>query len=69
MEALYFESWDKAMNATAAAGGSIAHHHGSGRLRRSYLHHDLGTSGLKLLRSMKDAIDPKGIMNAGNLLE
>ena len=69
MEALYFESWDKAMNATAAAGGSIAHHHGSGRLRRSYLHHDLGTSGLELLRSVKEAIDPKGIMNAGNLLE
>lgn len=68
MEALYFEAWDKALTATAAAGGGIAHHHGSGRLRRQYLHHDLGEQGIELLKTLKRAIDPKGIMNPGNLL-
>ena len=64
----YTESWDRALNATAQAGGGIAHHHGSGRLRRDYLHHDLGETGLDLLRTIKHAIDPQGILNPGNLL-
>jgi alkyldihydroxyacetonephosphate synthase len=68
MEALYFEAWDKALEACAAAGGGIAHHHGSGRLRKNYLHHDLGEQGLALLRKVKAAVDPQGIMNPGNLL-
>jgi alkyldihydroxyacetonephosphate synthase len=64
----YLESWDRALKATADAGGGIAHHHGSGRLRRDYLHHDLGSSGIDLLRRLKQAIDPQGILNPGNLL-
>lgn len=64
----YLESWDRALMATAEAGGGIAHHHGSGRLRRDYLHHDLGETGIDLLRQLKLAIDPQGILNPGNLL-
>ncbi len=64
----YLESWDRALTATAQAGGGIAHHHGSGRLRRDYLHHDLGAAGIDLLRTLKQAIDPQGILNPGNLL-
>ena len=64
----YLESWDRALTATAEAGGGIAHHHGSGRLRRDYLHHDLGENGLGLLRKIKQAIDPHAILNPGNLL-
>lgn len=64
----YVESWDRALTATAEAGGGIAHHHGSGRLRRDYLHHDLGENGLALLHKLKQAIDPQGILNPGNLL-
>ena len=68
MEALYFTCWDKVLEATAAAGGGIAHHHGSGRLRKNYLHHDLGSGGIELLRTIKRAIDPNTMMNPGNLL-
>ena len=64
----YLESWDRALTATADAGGGIAHHHGSGRLRRDYLHYDLGNNGLALLGRLKQAVDPRGIMNPGNLL-
>jgi alkyldihydroxyacetonephosphate synthase len=64
----YLESWDRVLTATAQAGGGIAHHHGSGRLRRDYLHHDLGESGVTLLRMVKNALDPQGILNPGNLL-
>lgn len=68
MEARYFECWHRTMEATAANGGGIAHHHGSGRLRIPYLHHDLGNAGVELLRTLKGAVDPTGIMNPGNLI-
>lgn len=68
MEARYFECWHRTMEATAANGGGIAHHHGAGRLRVPYLHHDLGSTGVALLRTLKDAVDPAGIMNPGNLI-
>ena len=35
---------------------------------RDFLHHDLGEGGLSLLRDIKRAVDPKGIMNPGNLI-
>tara|TARA_Y100000591_G_C21543348_1_gene550027 strand:- start:252 stop:722 length:471 start_codon:yes stop_codon:yes gene_type:complete len=68
MGARYLESWDRALNSTARAGGGIAHHHGAGRLRRDYLRHDLGENGLALLRKLKQAIDPQGLLNPGNVL-
>ena len=68
MEQAYLDSWRKVMEATAAHGGGIAHHHGAGRLRKGFLHHDLGEVGLSLLRDIKRAVDPKGIMNPGNLI-
>lgn len=67
MRAAYTASWKAIMEATAEGGGGIAHHHGIGRVRRDYLHHDLGAGGLHLLRTLKAALDPKGIMNPGVL--
>ncbi len=68
MEEIYFECWDRVMKATAKNGGGIAHHHGAGRLRKPYLPMDLGTEGVDLLRRVKQAVDPAGIMNPGNLI-
>jgi alkyldihydroxyacetonephosphate synthase len=68
MRGAYEASWRAIMEATAEAGGGIAHHHGIGRVRRPYLHHELGSGGLQLLRTLKRSLDPKGIMNPGVLL-
>jgi alkyldihydroxyacetonephosphate synthase len=68
MEATYFECWKRVMEATVAHGGGIAHHHGAGRLRKAWLVHDLGERGVALLRTLKQAVDPAGIMNPGNLI-
>jgi alkyldihydroxyacetonephosphate synthase len=65
--ALYEQCWDAAMKATLAAGGSISHHHGIGRVRRHWLREELG-SAYVLLQSLKTALDPKGILNPGVLL-
>ena len=60
--------WRRVIEATARHGGGVAHHHGAGRLRKSYLVHDLGENGVSLLRRLKLAVDPRGLMNPGNLI-
>ncbi len=68
MEATYLECWRRVMEATARNDGGIAHHHGIGRLRKPHLAHDLGPNGVALLRCIKAAVDPQGLMNPGNLI-
>lgn len=68
LEPIYLDCWKHIMEKTAECGGGIAHHHGIGRVRKPYLVHDLGESGLALLRSVKGALDPKGLLNPGNLI-
>lgn len=68
MEATYHEGWRRIMEATDAHGGSLAHHHGIGRVRRPYLTRELGESGVAMLRKVKAALDPNGVMNPGVLL-
>ena len=68
LEPIYLECWKQIMEKTAECGGGIAHHHGVGRVRKPYLVHDLGESGLALLRNIKNALDPQGLLNPGNLI-
>ncbi len=68
LEAAYFECWNAVMTATVRNGGGVAHHHGAGRLRKPWIESDLGSTGVELLRTLKSAIDPNGIMNPGNLI-
>jgi alkyldihydroxyacetonephosphate synthase len=64
----YLACWKAVLDATAANGGGIAHHHGIGRIRKNYLSQDLGETGVAVLRRVKSALDPQGIMNPGVLL-
>ena len=68
MEAAYFQAWKAIIEATSRHGGGVAHHHGIGRVRRDYLTLDLGPDGVELLRKVKRALDPNGIMNPGVLI-
>ncbi|HZZ36017.1 MAG TPA: FAD-linked oxidase C-terminal domain-containing protein, partial [Caulobacteraceae bacterium] len=68
MEAVYMDCWRRIMQATDRHGGSLSHHHGIGRVRREWLEKELGAAGLALLRQVKQALDPRGIMNPGVLL-
>ena len=68
MKSIYLACWHAVMEATAAHDGGVAHHHGIGRVRKNYLVHDLGETGVALLRTVKNAVDPQGLMNPGNLL-
>ena len=64
----YLAAWDQAVRSCAAVGGTITHHHGVGRLKAGYLAGDLGETGVDVLRRVKAALDPAGIMNPEVLL-
>jgi alkyldihydroxyacetonephosphate synthase len=66
-EATYLACWEQAMEATLRCHGTIAHHHGIGRLRTPWMERELG-GGLAVLRALKHALDPNGIMNPGVLI-
>lgn len=52
---------------TLKRGGSVAHHHGSGKYRTPWMPEEHGSS-YPLLYRMKDALDPHHILNKGVLL-
>jgi alkyldihydroxyacetonephosphate synthase len=64
----YHRCWAAVMEATLEAGGTIAHHHGIGRVRREWIARELGPGGLAALSHIKRSLDPTGFMNPGVLL-
>jgi alkyldihydroxyacetonephosphate synthase len=67
-ETRYRAAWDEAARCCAAAGGTLTHHHGVGRLKSAFLAGELGTTGVDMLTKIKAALDPEGIMNPQVLL-
>ena len=65
-EAYYRQAWDAVMSATAAAGGTLSHHHGVGLNRSRYLRQHLGPA-FDVLSAVKAALDPAGVLNPGKL--
>jgi len=57
-----------ASDAIVAGGGAISHHHGIGLDHRPWLVHEIGKEGLRLLRNLKQAVDPEGVLNPKKLL-
>ncbi len=50
-----------------AAGGTLSGEHGIGLLKKQFMELDLGSDALALMRRIKDAVDPLGIMNPGKI--
>jgi alkyldihydroxyacetonephosphate synthase len=68
MATIYRECWRRTMQRTIALGAGIAHHHGIGRVRRDWVAEEIGPTGVAVLRSIKRALDPDGLLNPGALL-
>lgn len=62
----YKRIWQAAMEACLAEGAAISHHHGIGLHRGLWMKEEHG-AGLDVLRRIKQALDPMGIMNPGKL--
>jgi alkyldihydroxyacetonephosphate synthase len=65
-DAYYQAAWNAGQRAVIAAGGALSHHHGVGLNRSRFVRDALGT-GLDVLQTVKDALDPNGILNPGKL--
>ena len=50
-------------------GGTITGEHGVGLAKKPYLPGQLGPVGLEILKRVKTAFDPKGILNPGNMFD
>ena len=57
----------RVLAASRARRGTISAEHGIGWLKRAYLAEELGAGAVELLRAVKRACDPDGILNPGKL--
>lgn len=57
-----------ASDAILAAGATITHHHGVGTEHRPWYEREIGPVGTAMLRAVKNAVDPAGILNPGVLV-
>lgn len=65
---LHNRIWQIVMEETLKNGGSIAHHHGIGKMRTPYMKEELGSAYI-LLEKVKNSIDPNNIMNPGAIID
>ena len=56
------------MAAAIAMGGTITGEHGVGRAKKGALPAQLGPDVMALTRTIKQALDPQGILNPGAIL-
>lgn len=62
----YQAAWSVVMDEVISAGAAVSHHHGIGIQRSAALMRSLGEAH-GVLRSVKAALDPRGILNPGKL--
>jgi alkyldihydroxyacetonephosphate synthase len=55
-------------DAIAGHGATITHHHAVGTDHRAWMTAEVGDLGVAVLRAVKDALDPTGILNPGKLI-
>jgi alkyldihydroxyacetonephosphate synthase len=58
-----------ASDAIIAAGGTITHHHAVGRVHRPWYDQERPDPFAQALRAAKGALDPRGVLNPGVLID
>lgn len=67
MEARVAEALDEIFRTTVALGGSVSGEHGIGLAKQPYIGLELDPPTLAVMRAVKAALDPLGIMNPGKI--
>jgi glycolate oxidase len=55
--------------AAIALGGTITGEHGTGLAKRRFLEAQRGPEAVRIMRAIKQALDPGGLLNPGKVLE
>lgn len=64
------EALDEAVYATVRAfGGSVSAEHGIGTTKKKYLEFSRTPEELEVMRRVKHALDPNGILNPGKVID
>ncbi len=58
---------DEIFTAALAVGGTLSGEHGIGITKRPYIVQALGEAGVAAMKAVKQALDPKGILNPGKI--
>ena len=66
-EQLAHHAIDEIFAATLSVGGTLSGEHGIGITKQPYITQALGESGVNALKMVKQALDPKGILNPGKI--
>ena len=66
-EERYLKCLAIACETSAKYGGNVSHHHGIGTAKAGFMALEHGESGVGVMKKIKDALDPNGILNKGVL--
>lgn len=67
-EAQWHRAKQAAGDAIVSRGATITHHHAVGTDHAGWLEREIGTTGVEIIRAVKQQLDPAGILNPGKLL-
>jgi FAD/FMN-containing dehydrogenase len=59
---------DQTLHAVVAMGGTVSAEHGLGKLKRHWLSLQMSSEQIAVMKAVKTALDPKGILAPGNIL-
>lgn len=67
-ESQWWNAKKAACQAIVDNGGSITHHHAVGTDHRPYLPQEVGQASIDVIKAVKQALDPAGVLNPGKLI-
>ena len=61
-------AFEEIMHAALEFGGTITGEHGVGLSKREFLPTQVGNAGIRMMKAIKEALDPNGVLNPGKVL-
>ena len=61
------KAFDEIFEKTLILGGTVSGEHGIGLSKKNYLEKMIGTSGINIMKKIKNSFDPEGILNPGKI--
>jgi glycolate oxidase len=63
------QALEEIVNETIRLGGTVTGEHGVGLAKKAFVKRQLGEGSYELMRSIKRALDPEGLLNPGKIFE